>query len=63
MRSPLNTMSNAELIRHCKMLAVTTQSILDSTPDLHDGLRTVAQRHIDAIDSATDSRPSVVEGV
>jgi len=57
MRIPYATLTPDELLREAKLLACTTQSILDSTPMLHDGQRRVAQRHIDAIESATRTRP------
>ena len=53
MRVPYATLTPAELLREAKLLACTTQSILDSTPLLHAGLRSVAQRHIHLIDAAT----------
>ena len=57
MRTSYNALSAAELMAEAKLLASITQSILDSTPMLHDGQRRVAQRHIDAIESATRTRP------
>lgn len=53
MRIPYATLTPAELLTEARLLAVTTQAILDSTPKLHAGLRDVAQRHIHLIDAAT----------